>query len=95
MTVNSDLIYDVLKRHQPDHFLLKATRQDAAKGLTDIGRLGELLKNINKKIEVRYLNKASPLSIPILLEIGKESIHGEAEEELLEELEAELSVLKN
>ena len=95
MTVNSDLIYDVLKRHQPDHFLLKATRQDAAKGLTDIGRLGELLKNINKKIEVRYLNKASPLSIPILLEIGKESIHGEAEEELLEELEEELSVLKN
>ena len=95
MTVNSDLIYDVLKRHQPDHFLLKATRQDAAKGLTDIGRLGDLLKNINRKIEVRYLNKASPLSIPILLEIGKESIHGEAEEELLEELEAELSVLKN
>ncbi len=95
MTVNSDLIYDVLKRHQPDHFLLKATRQDAAKGLTDIGRLGELLKNINKKIEVRYLNKASPLSIPILLEIGKESIHGEAEKELLEELEEELSVLKN
>ncbi len=46
-------------------------------------------------MEVRYLNKASPLSIPILLEIGKESIHGAAEEELLEELEEELSVLKN
>ena len=32
MTVNSDLIYDVLRRHQPDHLLLRATQQDAAKG---------------------------------------------------------------
>ncbi|MBC7799136.1 MAG: DNA ligase-associated DEXH box helicase, partial [Gemmatimonadaceae bacterium] len=39
VTVNSDLIYDVLRRHQPDHVLLRATRADAAGGLTDLGRL--------------------------------------------------------
>ena len=33
VTVNSDLIYDVLRRHQPDHILLRATRADAAGGL--------------------------------------------------------------
>lgn len=95
MTINSDLIYDVLKRHQPDHFLLKATRQDAAKGLTDISRLSSMLKKFNNKIEVKYLDKASPLAIPILLEIGKETVHGEVEEELLVELEKELSEIRD
>ncbi len=32
VTVNSDLIYDVLRKHQPDHILLRATRSDAARG---------------------------------------------------------------
>ena len=95
MTINSDLIYDVLKRHQPDHFLLKATRQDAAKGLTDISRLSNMLKKFNNKIDVKYLDKASPLAIPILLEIGKETVHGEVEEELLVELEKELSEIRD
>ena len=90
MTINSDLIYDVLKRHQPDHFLLKATRIDAAKGLTDISRLNNMLKKFEGKIEVKFNNKATPLAVPILLEIGKETIHGEVEDFLLEELEAEL-----
>ena len=95
MTINSDLIYDVLKRHQPDHFLLKATRQDAAKGLTDISRLSSMLKKFNNKIDVKYLDRASPLAIPILLEIGKETVHGEFEEELLVELEKELSEIRD
>ena len=95
MTINSDLIYDVLRRHQPDHFLLKATRQDAAKGLTDISRLSNMLKKFNNKIDVKYLDRASPLAIPILLEIGKETVHGEVEEELLVELEKELSEIRD
>ena len=37
VTVNSDLIYDVLRRHQPDHILLRATRADAAGGLIGCG----------------------------------------------------------
>ena len=39
VTVNSDLIYEVLRRHQPDHILLRATRSDAASGLIDVGRI--------------------------------------------------------
>ena len=30
VTVSTDLIYDVLRSHEPDHILLQATRADAA-----------------------------------------------------------------
>ncbi|MHA1567105.1 MAG: ligase-associated DNA damage response DEXH box helicase, partial [Alphaproteobacteria bacterium] len=39
VTFNADLIYDVLRSHEPNHILLRATRADAASGLTDIRRV--------------------------------------------------------
>ena len=92
MTVSSDLIYDVLRSHEPDHLLLQATRDDAAKGLLDIRRLGDMLKRIKKHIVHQKLDQISPLGIPIMLEIGKEPIAGEAQEFLLEEAAQELLV---
>ena len=50
VTFNSDLIYDVLRRHQPDHVLLRATVADAATGLTDVRRLGEMLARVKGRI---------------------------------------------
>jgi len=85
MTVSSDLIYDVLRSHDPDHLLLKATRQEAAHGLLDIKRLGEMLARIQSRIVHKPLDQISPLAVPIMLEIGRESIKGEAQESLLEE----------
>ncbi len=90
MTVSSDLIYEVLRSHEPDHLLLQATRDDAAKGLLDIRRLGDMLKRIKKHIVHQKLDQISPLGIPIMLEIGKEPIAGEAQEFLLEEAAQEL-----
>ena len=58
MTVNSDLIYDVLLRHQPDHVLIRATRDDAARGLTDIRRLADLLARFDGKT-IRKLDRIS------------------------------------
>jgi ATP-dependent Lhr-like helicase len=46
MTVSTDLLYDVLRRHQPDHVLLRAARAEAATGLLDIHRLGLLLSRV-------------------------------------------------
>ena len=43
VTFSSDLIYDVLRRHQPDHLLLRCARADTAGGLVDVARLGDLL----------------------------------------------------
>ena len=40
MTMSTDLVYDVLRRHQGDHVLLRAARADAATGALDIRRLG-------------------------------------------------------
>ncbi len=85
MTVSADLIYDVLRKHQPEHVLLRATRADAAGGLTDIGRLAAMLSRVKGRILHRSLPKISPLAVPVLLEIGREQVYGEAYDELLEE----------
>ncbi len=90
VTVSSDLIYDVLRAHEPDHILLKATWNDAAEGLLDISRLGELLARIRGRITHTELPHVSPLAVPILLEIGKEPVYGEAMDTLLAEAAEEL-----
>ncbi len=90
VTVNSDLIYDVLRSHQPDHILLRAAWDDAADGLIDIHRLGAMLKRIKGQIIHSALEGVSPLAVPVLLEIGRESIYGEAHDSLLAEASGSL-----
>ena len=90
MTMNSDLIYDVLIRHQPDHLLIRATRDDAARGLTDIRRLSDLLARFEGHIAFQQLERVSPLAMPMMLEVGRESVTASAVEDSLAELEAEL-----
>jgi ATP-dependent helicase Lhr and Lhr-like helicase len=90
VTISTDLVYDVLRRHQPDHMLLRAARADAATGLLDIRRLSEMLSRIKGRIIHKALNRVSPLAVPVMLEIGRESVRGEAAEELLAQAEAEL-----
>jgi ATP-dependent helicase Lhr and Lhr-like helicase len=87
---STDLVYDVLRRHQPDHLLLRAARADAAAGLLDIRRLGEMLSRIKGRIIHKALDRVSPLAVPALLEIGRESVYGEASDALLAEAADEL-----
>jgi ATP-dependent Lhr-like helicase len=85
VTFSSDLIYDALRKHEPDHILLRATRQDAAHQLADLKRLGDLLRRAKGRIDYRRLDRISPLAVPVLLEIGKERVlDGTAEDELLD-----------
>jgi ATP-dependent Lhr-like helicase len=90
VTMSTDLVYDVLRRHEPDHILLKAARADAATGLLDIRRLADLLARVRGRIVHRALDRPSPLSVPVLLEIGREAVYGEAGEAILEAAAAEL-----
>jgi len=90
MTISSDTIYDVLYRHEPDHILIQATRHDAARGLLDIERLGECLRRIRKNIVHKPLDRISPLAVPILIDIGKVIIHGEARESAMADAADEL-----
>jgi ATP-dependent Lhr-like helicase len=90
ITFSTDLIYDVLRRHQPDHLLLRCARADAASGLIDVARLGQMLARIRGRIRHAALDHLSPFSVPILLEIGKERSPGGAGEMILAEAEEDL-----
>ncbi|SPP99157.1 ligase-associated DNA damage response DEXH box helicase [Bradyrhizobium vignae] len=87
---STDLVYDVLRKHQADHVLLRAARADAATGLLDLRRLGDMLIRIQGRITHRELDHVSPLAVPVMLEIGRESVYGEAADELLAEAADEL-----
>jgi len=76
VTFSTDLIYDVLRRHQPDHLLLKTARADAAAGLLDVARLGQLLERIQSHIKLMRLERPSPFCVPVLVQIGRERVGG-------------------
>ncbi len=90
VTFNSDLIYDVLRRFEPTHILLRATFADAATGLTDLRRLSDMLARVKGRIRCRRLPRVSPLAVPVLLEIGREQVYGAALDRIVEEAADEL-----
>ena len=85
VTMSTDLVYDVLRRHQPDHILLRAARADAMTGLLDLARLADMLARVEGKIAHRRLDRISPLAVPVMLEIGREPVYGEAQDQILAE----------
>ena len=85
VTFSTDLIYDVLRRHQPDHLLLKTARADAASGLLDVARLGQMLARIEGRIRHQPLTRPSPFCVPVLVQIGRERVGGDAAEMILDE----------
>ncbi|GHA31365.1 DNA ligase-associated DEXH box helicase [Devosia pacifica] len=90
VTMSADIIYDVLYQHEPDHILIQATRHDAARGLLDIERLGQCLRRIRQHVIHKPLDRISPLAVPVMLDIGKEPIFGEARESAMAEAADEL-----
>ncbi len=91
VTFSTDLIYDVLRKHQPDHLLLRCARTDAATGLLDIARLGDLLARIRGRILHSALDHVSPFAVPSMLEIGRERVAGgSAQDMILAEAEEDL-----
>ena len=83
VTFSTDLIYDVLRKHQPDHLLLRCARSDAATGQLDVARLGDLLARIRGRIRHAALDKVSPFAVPIMLEIGRERAPGDAASDMI------------
>ncbi|MGX1197485.1 ligase-associated DNA damage response DEXH box helicase [Parvibaculum sp. MBR-TMA-1.3b-4.2] len=90
VTFSADLIYNVLREHEPDHILLRATYQDAATGLLDVARVAAMLTRVKGRIVLERLDRVSPLAVPVLLDIGREAVQGEANEALLAEAADEL-----
>ncbi len=85
VTFSSDLIYDVLKQYEPDHILMQAGFADAGEGYLDLRRLGGLLRRVKGRLVHRDLLHVSPFAAPVMLEMGRVPIQGEAEEAILED----------
>ena len=90
VTMSTDLVYNVLRKHEPRHVLLRAARADAATGLLDVKRLGMMLARTRGRIIHRPLDRVSPLGVSVMLEIGRERVYGEGADEVLAEAEAAL-----
>jgi ATP-dependent Lhr-like helicase len=90
VTISTDLVYDVLRRHEPDHILLRAAREDAMTGLLDLARLADMLVRVRGRIVHNHLERISPLAVPVMLEIGREPVYGEAQDEVLAEAAGDL-----
>jgi len=88
VTFSTDLIYDVLKKFEPDHVLLEAAWADARARMTDVGRLADLLERSQRELVHVKLERVSPLAVPVMTMIGREAVpQGAVDDELL--LEAE------
>jgi ATP-dependent Lhr-like helicase len=89
VTFSTDLIYDVLRRYEPDHLLLRAAWEDARTRLTDVGRLARLLETAVGRMVHAPLDRVSPLAVPVMVMIGREAItEGAGDDQLLIEAEA-------
>ena len=89
VSFSTDLIYDVLRRYEPDHLLLKAAWNDAREKMTDVGRLANLLERAQGTMVHVTLDRVSPMAVPVLVIIGRErTATGTVDDSLLIEAEA-------
>lgn len=88
VTFSTDLIYDVLRKYEPDHLLIEAAWADARTRLTEVGRVADLLDRAAGQLVHMRLDRVSPLAVPVLVMIGRESLPaGAADDDLLVEAE--------
>ena len=93
VTFSTDLIYDVLRKYEPDHLLIEAAWADARARMTDVARVADVLDRAAREIDHVRLDRISPLSVPALSMIGRESLpSGAADDDLLLEAESLASV---
>jgi len=89
VSFSTDLIYDVLRKYEPDHLLLRAAWDDARTRLTELGRLVRLVDRAAATMVHVQLDRITPMAVPLMVIVGRESAPaGTAEEALLYEAEA-------
>ncbi len=89
-TFSSDILYDTLRKYDPDHLLLRITRAEAGRGLVDFGRIEEMLARSRGRIDLVRAPHVTPLAAPLFLEMGRVPIRGRAEARLVSEAAAAL-----
>ncbi len=89
-TFSSDILYDTLRRHDPDHLMLKVTRDEAMRGLVDFSRIDALLDRVGDRVDLIRTDRVTPFAAPLMLEVSRVPVFGAARERLLEEAAADL-----
>ena len=84
-TISSDILYDTLRKYDPGHLMLKITQTEALRGLVDFGRIEDMLTHLAPRIDHIALSRVSPLAAPMMLEMGRVPIKGQARDRLVEE----------
>lgn len=90
VSFSTDLIYDVLRRYEPQHLLLRAAWDDARRRMTELGRLVRLVDRASATMLHVKLDRITPMAIPLMVIIGREALPpgAEADESLLAQAEA-------
>ncbi|WP_224813864.1 ligase-associated DNA damage response DEXH box helicase [Hasllibacter sp. MH4015] len=84
-TFSTDILYDTLRKYDPNHVMLEITRNEAMRGMVDFGRIEGMLARIGDRIDHRILTRVTPLAAPLFLEPSRVPIKGLANERLLAE----------
>ncbi|HEX8938449.1 MAG TPA: ligase-associated DNA damage response DEXH box helicase, partial [Sphingomicrobium sp.] len=90
VSFSTDLIYDVLRRYEPRHLLLRAAWDDARRRMTELGRLVRLVERAEATMLHVQTDRITPMAVPLMVIVGREAIPpgAEADEVLLRQAEA-------
>lgn len=89
VSFSTDLIYDVLRKYEPDHLLLRAAWDDARTRMTELGRLVRLVDRAAATMVHVDVDRITPMAVPLMVIVGREAApEGSADEALLVEAEA-------
>jgi ATP-dependent Lhr-like helicase len=90
VSFSTDLIYDVLRRYEPEHLLLRAAWEDARRRMTELGRLVRLVDRASTTMLHVEPGRITPMAVPLMVIVGRESLPPgmEADETLLMQAEA-------
>ena len=84
-TFSSDILYDTIRKYDPDHLLMRITQSEAMRGLVDYSRIEEMLARTAGRIDHVQAPHVTPFAAPLLLEVGKVPVRGSADAQLLAE----------
>ena len=85
VSFSTDLIYDVLRRYEPQHLLLRAAWDDARARMTELGRLVRLVDRAAATMVHVEAERITPMAVPLMVIVGREALPSgtQADETLL------------
>jgi ATP-dependent Lhr-like helicase len=89
VSFSTDLIYDVLRRYEPEHLLLRAAWDDARRRMTELGRLVRLVDRASETMLHVQAERITPMAVPLMVIVGREALPpgAEADESILAQAE--------